>query len=239
MKLLFVLFLSIKLLFAFELIRKYDASVGLYGNIGQGLVKEVHNKNKYSINFTAKPTSLISDLSGINSIEYQSIGSINEKGVFIPESFVSIILEDDKKEKTSYAYNHLEKYIIKKVHTEEKVEDATIDSLLFGATKRKHIKVTDKTKKIKYVSNDYLTLIKNVNFLQEGDIEYLDQNNTNSLHLLSSDKNLFKIKILRKEKSYLLELQNDIYGLVKAKTLKSLELGDADLKAIQMKIVFE
>jgi hypothetical protein len=239
MKLVLILFLSIKLLFAFELIRKYDATVGLYGNIGQGVVKELHDKNNYSIKFTAKPTSFISDLSGINSIEYKSIGSINAQGLFVPHSFVTIILEDNKKEKTSYIYNHVEKYILKKVHTEEQVKDETVEALIFGNTEKKHIKITDKSKKIKYVPDDYLTLIKNVNFLQKGDIAYLDQNSTDSLHLLSVQKNLFKIKIATKENKYFLELQNDIYGLVKAKTLKSLEIGDANLKAIKMKIVFK
>jgi hypothetical protein len=239
MKLLFILLLTIKLLFAFELTRQYDASVGMYGNIGQGVVKELHDKHNYSIKFTAKPTSFISDLSGINSIEYKSVGSINSKGLFVPHSFVTIIVEDDKKESTSYLYNHKERYIVKKVHTEEQVEDESVDALVFGGTDKKHTKITDKTNKIKYVSNDYLTLIKNVGFLQEGAIEYLDQNSTDSLHLISSEKNLFKIKIKTKEDNYLLELKNDIYGLVKAKTLKSLEMGNADLKAIKMKIVFK
>jgi hypothetical protein len=47
------------------------------------------------------------------------------------------------------------------------------------------------------------------------------------------------VKIKTKEDNYLLELENDIYGLVKAKTLKSLEMGNADLKAIKMKIIFK
>jgi hypothetical protein len=239
MKLLFFLLLTLKLLPAFELTREYDASVGLYGNIGHGLVKEMHDKHKYSIKFTAKPTSFISDLSGINTIEYKSIGSINSKGLFIPQSFTSIIAKDDKKEKITYIYNHLKKYITKKVHTEQKIELQTVDSLIFGTKQKKQTKITDKNKKIKYVSDDYLTLIKNVNFLQKGHIEYLDQNATNSLNLLSSDKNLFKVKIKTKEDKYLLELENDIYGLVKAKTLKSLEIGNADLKSIKMKIVFK
>ena len=239
MKLLVILLMSINFLYAFELIRKYDATVGLYGNIGHGIVKETHSKNRYTIHFTAKPTSLVSDLSGIHFVEYQSFGTISSNGVFIPETFISIITKDDKKEKITYIYNHLKKFILKKVRTEKKVQDATIDSLLFDASKTKHIQIINKTKKIKYVANDYLTLIKNAKFLKKGLIEYLDQNSTNSLNLLSTRKEKFKIKIKTKKNKYLLELQNDIYGLVKAKTLKSLEFGNADLKAIKMNIRFE
>jgi len=237
MKLLLILLLSMNLLSAFELTRKYDATVGLYGNVGQGILKETHNNSDYSIKFTAKPTSLISDLSGINSIEYKSIGSIDANGIFIPKSFVTIIVEDDKKERTSYIFHHLQKYITKNVHTEEKVE--SVASLIFDGIEKKHTKITDKTEKIKYVSDDYLTLIKNVNYLKKGDINYLDQNSTDSLSLLSAEKNLFKIKIDTKDSKYLLELQNDIYGLTKAKTLKSLEMGNADLKTIKMKVSFK
>jgi hypothetical protein len=231
--------MSINLLYAFEFTRKYDATVGLYGDIGHGVIKERHDNHKYTIHFTAKPTSLITDISGIVFVEYQSQGVISPKGVFIPEIFTSIITEDDKKEKIVYIYNHVKKYIVKKVHIEKQVDKSVIDSVFGDVSQKRHIQIINKSKKIKYVSNDYLTLIKNARFLEKGAIEYLDQNSTNSLKLLSKQGDRYKIKIKSKDDKYLLEMQNDIYGLVKAKTLNSLALGDADLKAIKMKIIFK
>jgi len=239
MKILLIFLFSINVMFAFELTRKYDANVGLYGNVGQALLSEKHNKKSYSMRLTLKPTSLISDLSGIDSIEYLSVGTIDPQGVFTPESFISTILSDNKREKTTYLYKHSNKYILKKTHVEEEIKNAEIEALIFDEKKRKQTKITDKTKKIKYVSNDYLTLIKNAHSFKEGPIEYLDQNSTSSLYLLSAETNRFKIKIKTKESKYLLELQNDMYGLTKAKTLKSLEIGDADLKTIKMKVSFK
>jgi len=239
MKLLLIFLMTINVLQAFELLRKYDASVGLYGKIGHGEVREKHEKNRYTINFTAKPTSFIADLSGIIFIEYQSIGKINKKGVFIPERFTTVLTEADKKKKTVYIYDHLKKSIVKKTHIEKKVEDATIDSLLFDAAKKAKTKIIEKITTIQYVPNDYLTLIKNARFLKKGNVQYLDQNRTDSLNILGISGENYKVKIKTKEKQYFLELQNDIYGLKKAKTLKSLEFGDADLKAIKMNIEFE
>lgn len=92
MRLIIIYFSLFTSLFALDMTAKYNVEYGIFGNVGTTETRTfVDSNNRYKVDLHVQTVGLANFMSGGREEWFLSIGSVNEKGIFMPEVFEKVV----------------------------------------------------------------------------------------------------------------------------------------------------
>lgn len=174
---------------------QYEGVISLYGKVGKAKIVLEENKDNstYKISAVLSTTGLVNKLSSNRQDIYTSEGLIKD-GVYLPNIATKQVSKNNSKQIITYKFDRDNKEVVKNRNGEKLVEKKEFD---IRTMKFKTVAETvreNSEKKIEYSANDILSLFLNLRKgnLQNGDIEYIDKKEKDSVNVVSD--NLVKIE---------------------------------------------
>ena len=173
---------GLTILFGEKITAYYRVDFSIFGKIAKAKATFLKKDGKYELCVEGEATGIAKTLSRNRKEIYKSIGIIKE-GILIPQKFIKIRFQKNKKDIKTYYFNHK-----KRVVTKETIK-----------IRNKKILLSEKKKIPFYASNDILTLYFNAKFYKKREFCAVGGNRKNgkvSIEVLKKyEKNTKYIKI--------------------------------------------
>ena len=150
---IFLIFLIVSSTFATDISAKYKVSFGIFGEIGIAKTSlHVDTQNRYKIAIHANTSGLANFLSGQREEWHVSVGTVDEKGVLIPDYYEKTVQRLSNQDGEVVLKKDIRKYVF--LHETKKLR---VEKTIFKGDKKKYSQKDGDY----YAPNDLLSLFFN------------------------------------------------------------------------------